>query len=124
MLSAHVDQIILEGGRAKGVSLQGGSSVLASKAVVSNASLWDTQSLLPASAVTPQMLRNAAVSSLLFNSNLQNHNTFKHNTFVRLPQVFFLFGYQALQPLPLFIVAASTTTYACKAMSLLHSGLA
>ncbi|EIE19833.1 FAD/NAD(P)-binding domain-containing protein [Coccomyxa subellipsoidea C-169] len=60
MLSAHVDQIILEGGRAKGVSLRGGSRVLASKAVVSNASLWDTQSLLPASAVTPQMLQNAA----------------------------------------------------------------
>lgn len=61
MLNAHVDEVIIEGGRARGVSLQGGSRVLASKAVVSNASLWDTQRLLPASAVTPKMIQDAAV---------------------------------------------------------------
>lgn len=61
MLNAHVDEVIIEGGRARGVSLQGGSRVLASKAVVSNASLWDTQKLLPASAVTPKMIQDAAV---------------------------------------------------------------
>lgn len=61
MLNAHVEEVIVEGGRARGVSLRGGSRVLASKAVVSNASLWDTQRLLPASEITPSMRQAAAV---------------------------------------------------------------
>jgi choline dehydrogenase-like flavoprotein len=66
MLGAHVEEVLLEGGRAAGVRLRGrdggdGAVVRASKAVVSNASLWDTQRLLPAGAVTPAMRRDAEV---------------------------------------------------------------
>ena len=64
MLNAHVEEIMIEGGRAAGVKLRGGSRVLASKAVVSNASLWDTQKLLPAAAVTPRMRKEAQVHAV------------------------------------------------------------
>jgi len=43
LLNAHVEEIELEGGRAAGVRLRGGARVAARRAVVSNASLWDTQ---------------------------------------------------------------------------------
>ncbi|BDA51137.1 Prolycopene isomerase, chloroplastic [Coccomyxa sp. Obi] len=59
MLNAHVEEIVLEGGHATGVNLRGGSRVIASKAVVSNASLWDTEKLLPAEAITPRMREEA-----------------------------------------------------------------
>lgn len=38
------------GGRASGVVLAGGGQVVARTAVVSNASLWDTQRLVPEGA--------------------------------------------------------------------------
>eukprot|EP00892_Ulva_mutabilis_P003440 jgi/Ulvmu1/1468/UM011_0198.1 len=49
MLRAPVDSVVMEGGRATGVRLKGdGSEVIrARKAVVSNASIWDTQRLVP-----------------------------------------------------------------------------
>lgn len=47
-LSAHVDEIIVEDGRAVGIKLRkGGKRIRARKAVVSNASVWDTLKLLP-----------------------------------------------------------------------------
>lgn len=46
-MGAHVDKVIVEGGRATGVQLRNGEKIAASKAVVSNASLWDTLPLLP-----------------------------------------------------------------------------
>jgi len=47
MLSSHVEQIQLDGsGRATGVQLRGGAVVRARKAVVSNASVWDTAKLV------------------------------------------------------------------------------
>jgi phytoene dehydrogenase-like protein len=49
-LNSHVEQILMEGGRATGVRLSDGRVVKARKAVVSNASVWDTQRLLPAGA--------------------------------------------------------------------------
>ncbi|KAG5190190.1 amine oxidase [Tribonema minus] len=39
---AHVKSVLVEGGRAAGVRLRDGREVRASKAVVSNASIWDT----------------------------------------------------------------------------------
>jgi phytoene dehydrogenase-like protein len=45
-LQAHVDSITVANGRAAGVSLRGGRRVTASKAVVSNASIWDTLRLV------------------------------------------------------------------------------
>lgn len=44
---SHVDSILLEGGQAAGVRLSGGGTVRARKAVITNATLWDAQKLLP-----------------------------------------------------------------------------
>jgi len=44
--NAHVEEILLEGGRAIGVRLRDGSTLRAKQAVISNASVWDTASLL------------------------------------------------------------------------------
>ena len=54
-LSAHVEQIVVENGRAVGIKLRkGGKMVRARKAVVSNASIWDTLKLLPPESVRPE----------------------------------------------------------------------
>ncbi len=54
LLRSHVEEILVEGGRASGVRLRGNRApggrpevIRAKKAVVSNASVWDTQCLLP-----------------------------------------------------------------------------
>lgn len=41
-LKSHVQEIVVEGGKAVGVRLRSGAVVRARKAVVSNASIWDT----------------------------------------------------------------------------------
>ncbi|KAJ8618665.1 hypothetical protein MRB53_014851 [Persea americana] len=46
-LGAHVERIVVENGRAIGVKLRSGQFIRAKKAVVSNASMWDTMNLLP-----------------------------------------------------------------------------
>lgn len=59
-LSSHVDQITFENGRAAGVKLRNGTSLRASKAVISNASVWDTASkLLPEEMVPPEYKKAA-----------------------------------------------------------------
>ncbi len=50
-LKAHVEQILVEGGRAVGVRLRNGEVIRARRAVVSNAVIWDTLKLLPEGAV-------------------------------------------------------------------------
>ncbi|NEZ57862.1 phytoene desaturase family protein [Adonisia turfae] len=47
-LNAHVEEILLEGDQAIGVRLRNGQEIQATKAVISNASVWDTLKLLPA----------------------------------------------------------------------------
>lgn len=54
MLNAHVEQVLVEGNRAVGVRLRGGKEVRARRAVISNASVWDTLKLLPAESVPKQ----------------------------------------------------------------------
>lgn len=54
MLNAHVEQVLVEGNRAVGVQLRGGKVIPARRAVVSNASVWDTLKLLPEAAVSQQ----------------------------------------------------------------------
>jgi phytoene dehydrogenase-like protein len=54
LLNAHVEEIELEGGRAAGVRLRGGARVAARRAVVSNASLWDTQARRAAQPLRPE----------------------------------------------------------------------
>ncbi|XP_028119884.1 prolycopene isomerase, chloroplastic-like isoform X2 [Camellia sinensis] len=44
---SHVENIVVENGQAVGVKLRSGQFVRAKKAVVSNASMWDTLDLLP-----------------------------------------------------------------------------
>jgi phytoene dehydrogenase-like protein len=50
-LNAHVDQVLVDQGRATGVRLRSGEILRASQAVISNASIWDTLKLLPDGAV-------------------------------------------------------------------------
>ncbi|KAF8644611.1 hypothetical protein HU200_066383 [Digitaria exilis] len=50
-LRSHVEKILIENGRAVGVKLRSGQIVRAKKAVVSNASMWDTLDLLPPDVV-------------------------------------------------------------------------
>ncbi|KAK1323725.1 hypothetical protein QJS10_CPA02g00775 [Acorus calamus] len=50
-LGNHVDKIVVENGRATGVKLRSGQFVRAKKAVVSNASMWDTLNMLPTEAI-------------------------------------------------------------------------
>ncbi|ESQ29667.1 hypothetical protein EUTSA_v10023380mg [Eutrema salsugineum] len=50
-LKSHVENIVIENGRAVGVKLRNGQFVRARKAVVSNASMWDTLKLLPPGAL-------------------------------------------------------------------------
>ena len=52
MLNAHVEEIVIRGGRAVGVLLQNGEEIRAKQAVVSNASVWDTLKLLSEDAVS------------------------------------------------------------------------
>jgi len=53
LLQTHVEEVLVEGGRAAGVRLRGKKAggqpefIRAKKAVVSNASVWDTMRLLP-----------------------------------------------------------------------------
>ncbi|KAJ0099336.1 hypothetical protein Patl1_19848 [Pistacia atlantica] len=46
-LRSHVEKIVVKNGRAIGVKLKSGQFIRAKKAVVSNASMWDTLKLLP-----------------------------------------------------------------------------
>ncbi|OVA03655.1 Carotene isomerase [Macleaya cordata] len=50
-LGSHVENIVVENGRAIGVKLRSGQFIRAKKAVVSNASMWDTLNLLPKEVV-------------------------------------------------------------------------
>ncbi|KAF6167034.1 hypothetical protein GIB67_041289 [Kingdonia uniflora] len=50
-LGTHVEKIVIENGRAIGVTLRSGQFIRAKKAVVSNASMWDTLNLLPKDAI-------------------------------------------------------------------------
>lgn len=58
-LNAHVNQVNISNGRATGVTLADGTEITASKAVISNASMWDTLGLLPAHA-RPQLMQQTA----------------------------------------------------------------
>ncbi|KAK2982209.1 hypothetical protein RJ640_024954 [Escallonia rubra] len=57
-LRSHVEKIVVENGRAIGVKLRSGQFLRAKKAVVSNASMWDTLDLLP-KEVIPKSYQNS-----------------------------------------------------------------
>ncbi|MEL7314142.1 MAG: NAD(P)/FAD-dependent oxidoreductase [Cyanobacteria bacterium J06559_3] len=50
-LGAHVEEVLVSGDRATGIRLKNGETIQARRAVVSNASVWDTLKLLPEKAV-------------------------------------------------------------------------
>jgi phytoene dehydrogenase-like protein len=51
-LNAHVEKILVENSRASGVQLRNGKVIRARRAVISNASVWDTLKLLPDGSVS------------------------------------------------------------------------
>ena len=57
LLNSHVEQVMVENKRATGVKLKNGNIIKASKAVISNASVWDTLKLLPEGAVSQSWLQ-------------------------------------------------------------------
>ena len=63
-------QIRVEGGRATGVELRDGSVISAKRAVVTNASVWDTEKMLPpgtlSAKVSLHQLRLKPVFDLFF----------------------------------------------------------
>ncbi len=72
LLGAHVDKVVVEEGRTAGVELERGGSLRARRAVVSNATVWDTQGLLPAGAL-PEDYCEAAASAPQCESVLHLH---------------------------------------------------
>ncbi|KAL3679153.1 hypothetical protein R1sor_022109 [Riccia sorocarpa] len=58
-LGSHVDEIVVEAGRAVGVRLRGGRFIKARKAVVTNSSMWDIPSLLPRDVIPDELRRRA-----------------------------------------------------------------
>ncbi|GLC40753.1 hypothetical protein PLESTB_000026100 [Pleodorina starrii] len=59
MLGSHVERVNLDSrGAATGVSLRGGGTIKARKAVISNASCWDTLKLLPPDRLPEQWRRS------------------------------------------------------------------
>ncbi|MBX2863676.1 MAG: NAD(P)/FAD-dependent oxidoreductase [Leptolyngbyaceae cyanobacterium MAG.088] len=56
-LNTHIEEILLDGDSAKGVRLRNGETIMATKAVISNASIWDTLKLLP--SLPPRLQRFA-----------------------------------------------------------------
>lgn len=56
-LGAHVEAIVMQNGRATGVRLRGDRHIQARRAVISNASIWDTLKLLPAESLPASFRR-------------------------------------------------------------------
>jgi carotene isomerase len=50
-LNAHVEQVLVENNQAVGVRLRDGKEIRARRAVISNASVWDTLKLIPPTAL-------------------------------------------------------------------------
>jgi phytoene dehydrogenase-like protein len=71
-LNAHIEQILVEGKRAIGVRLRGGQEIRARRAVISNASVWDTLSLLPEGSI-PQSFREQRQATPTCDSFLHLH---------------------------------------------------
>jgi len=83
-LRAPVAQILVEGGRAVGVRLEGGEELRARRGVISNASPWDTLALLPPQA-GPARWRARQASTPACASFLHWHLGLRHPEPCRLP---------------------------------------
>jgi phytoene dehydrogenase-like protein len=58
--NTNVESVLVENGRAVGVQLKLGGKVMAKRAVVSNASIWDTLRLLPEGSIPDSVRRDRA----------------------------------------------------------------
>ncbi len=58
--NAHVEQILVKNNRAVGVRLRNGREIRAGKAVVSNASIWDTLPLIPEGVLPKSFVQERA----------------------------------------------------------------
>ena len=58
--NAHVEQVLIEKNKAVGVRLRNGNKIRANKAVVSNASVWDTLSLIPEGVLPKNFVKERA----------------------------------------------------------------
>ena len=56
--NAHVEKILVEKNRTVGVRLRNGNEIKANKAVVSNASIWDTLPLIPEGALPKSFVKD------------------------------------------------------------------
>ena len=56
-LKAHVEEILVDNGRAVGVRLRDGKAISASRAVIANISVWDMLNLLPKSVLPAKWLQ-------------------------------------------------------------------
>jgi phytoene dehydrogenase-like protein len=61
--NAHVEQVLVENKRAVGVRLRNGKEIRVNKAVVSNASIWDTLALIPQGILPSNFVRSRANTS-------------------------------------------------------------
>ena len=64
MLRSHVNNIVVEDERATGVVLRGGARINARKAVISNATLWDTLPMLPEGAMPEEWVKEVEDTEL------------------------------------------------------------
>jgi carotene isomerase len=62
LLNSHVEQILVANNRATGVKLGNGTTLMANKAVISNASVWDTLKLLPDRILPQSYLQEKAAT--------------------------------------------------------------
>lgn len=74
-LNSHVEKVIVENGRATGVKLRSGQIMRARRAVVSNASMWDTLNMLPPDVV-PASYQNSVKSTPQCESFMHLHLAF------------------------------------------------
>ena len=71
-LGSHVEEIIVTNNQATGVRLRGGEEIKASKAVVSNASIWDTVNIIP-DGVLPRKYQENVDKTPMNNSFMHLH---------------------------------------------------
>lgn len=72
LLNAHVEQILVKNKRAVGVRLRNGQELRAKKAVISNASIWDTLKLIP-EGIIPNAYRKQKESTPQCDSFMHFH---------------------------------------------------
>ncbi|CAD7698012.1 unnamed protein product [Ostreobium quekettii] len=90
-LNAHVDEVVVgPRGQAAGVRLRDGRTIGASKAVVSNASAWDTLRMLPRQAVSAKY-RDRVAEMIPNNSFMHVHLGFDGSGLDPLPLHYYMF---------------------------------